>query len=244
MNFLALAQRVRQECDAAGTGPSTVSGQTGELKNIVDWTAEAYRQICQLNNGAWKFLESDFSVNTVIGQAAYLPTACTDTNLSAAIGSATVGSFKRWKLVDSDTADSTFRCYLQSLGLSDNRIIRSYGYGYYRDRFQLQTIPNAQPVEFAIRPRDNAILIGPAPDAVYVITGQYYRIPPALAANSDTPVLPDDYHMAIVWKAAIMYAGDQQDRGLYQHAQKMYRPLYNQLCINWLEGPRMGAPLA
>ena len=45
MNFLSLCQRLRSEARIPGTGPSSVTGQTGELAKIVEWITTAYEDI-------------------------------------------------------------------------------------------------------------------------------------------------------------------------------------------------------
>lgn len=42
MNFLQIAQRIRQEMGTGGLGPSTLLAQFGEDKQYTDWTREAY----------------------------------------------------------------------------------------------------------------------------------------------------------------------------------------------------------
>ena len=42
MNFLQIAQRIRQEMGTGGLGPSTLLAQFGEDKQYTDWRREAY----------------------------------------------------------------------------------------------------------------------------------------------------------------------------------------------------------
>ncbi len=48
MNFLSLCQRLRSEARIPGTGPSSVTGQTGELAKIVEWITTAYAVVGQV----------------------------------------------------------------------------------------------------------------------------------------------------------------------------------------------------
>lgn len=236
MTFIQLCQRVRQECGIAGTGPSTVIGQTGELKRVVDWTASAYREIC-LSRENWKFLRSSFSVNTVIGTETYAPTTCTDTDLSAAIGSTTVGDFGNW-LFD------TFRIYKLSAGIGTRVFFWPLGYQYFRDRYQLQPVANSAPVEFTTRPRDKAIIVGPKPNDVYVISGEYYRVAPDLLLDADTPLFPTRFHEVIVNLAKLKYGAFEEDGGVYSVSEAQTRKILAPLIADQIPRMELGPPLA
>jgi hypothetical protein len=235
MTFLQLCQRVRQECGIAGTGPTTVVGQTGELGRVVSWTATAYDLICAKHVN-WKFLRSSFSVNSVASQEAYLPTTCTDTEIAAAIGSATVGAFGSW-------IDDSFWIYKNSEGIATRREFYFYDYENFRYLYQIRPPNPGSPVYFTFRPRDNAILLGPKPDAVYVMAGEYYRIAPPLAADSDTPLFPARFHMAIVWLAQHLYAGYEEDGGVWTDSQTNFGQLYFPLMVDQLPRLLMARPL-
>lgn len=236
MNFLALCQRARQEMGISGTGPTAVTAQTGEMKRVVDWVAQAYTEICAKHTN-WKFLRSSFSVNTVAGTEAYLPTDCTDSVLAAAIGSATVGDFARW-------IDDTFRIYKQSEGAGTRQYFWPVPYSWFRDRYQLIVPSNNKPFQWSIRPRDNALLMGPKPDAVYVVEGDYYRVAPPLAADNDTPLFPTRFHLAVVWLATQKYAGYEEGGGVYAHATAEYKKLYGPLQTDQLPSIDLAPPLA
>lgn len=61
MNFLQLAQRVRQEAGLSGTGPASVASQSGEALRIVDWTSAAWAEIQGLQHGRWNWLWNSLS---------------------------------------------------------------------------------------------------------------------------------------------------------------------------------------
>ena len=70
MNFLEIAKRIRQECAIAGSGPTTIIGQSGEYLRVVDWMSAAYHDI-QAAHITWDFLRDDFSFATAAGTADY-----------------------------------------------------------------------------------------------------------------------------------------------------------------------------
>jgi len=236
MNFLQLCQMACQEMGIAGTGPTATTGQTGELKRVVDWVARAYREICG-KHANWKFLRSSFSVNTIIGQEAYLPTACTDSVLAQLIGHATVGKFGKWM-------PDTFRIYKLSEGAGTRQYIWPVDYEWFRDRYQLIVPSNNRPFQWSVRPRDYALLMGPKPNDVYVVEGDYYRVAPVLAADADEPIFQEQYHMSIVWRAVRYYALYEEDGGLYAGANQEYKSEYGLLMTDQLPAMELGAPLA
>lgn len=88
--FLQLAQKLRQETTDSGTGPSTVTGQTGELARFVSWIADAWQEI-QSEREDWLFARKSFTVNTVAADADYAFGECIDTVTLVAIA-----RFARW----------------------------------------------------------------------------------------------------------------------------------------------------
>ena len=234
--FLTLCKRARQEMGIPGSGPSTVTAQTGELKRVVDWVSTAYTDICSAHDN-WRFLRSRFTVNTVAGTQAYLPTDCTDTVLSAAITAAT---FNKWVTERFDT----FRQYLTASGSGTQQNLWFRDYGSFRFIWQLQSVTNGQPVEYTIRPNDDAILLGPTPSDIYTITGEYYRVAPALTQDAEAPLFQERHQLAIVWRAVRSYAGYESDSGLYAHADNEYKRLYGNLMKDELPKVTLGKPLA
>src|SRR5512143_216270 len=73
MNFLALAQRLRQEAGLSGSGPATVSGQAGQLRVVVDTLASAWRDLQRFRPN-WQWMWRQFSFSTAIAKRDYTPT--------------------------------------------------------------------------------------------------------------------------------------------------------------------------
>ena len=73
MNFLELCQRLRQEVGAAGNGPPSVTGQSGEYARMVGWVSAAWQEIQNERRWAFDWAQGGITLNT--SETAYpLPT--------------------------------------------------------------------------------------------------------------------------------------------------------------------------
>lgn len=204
MNRLQLAQRVRQEAGISGTGPVTTAGQTGEMGKIVDWVDSAYQDIQNLYE--WNFLRFDFSFPTIASTSTYTPTA------------AGLPELAKWK-------QNSLRIYLT---ISGEAIIYPQNWDYFRDVRLIGTISTGKPSEFSIKP-DKSIVFWQTPDAIYTVVGEYFKRAQTMTANTDEPNIPAQFHMAIVWKAVMYYAGDQGAAELYSVAERGYTNVLRKL---------------
>jgi len=238
MNALDLLKEVVRESGVSSLSvPSTVVGLAAgsEMADLFRYVNAANKEICGKHAMLWKFLRSSFTINTVSATAAYLPTAFTDTNLSASI---VLTGFADWM-------PGTFKMYLNSAGVAtEQRLYPSYNWDVFRDRWQLGTVTDAKPSTFAVRPNDNAIVFGAAPDAVYTVRGDYRRAAPALALDADTPLFPERFHRAIVCLAVKKYATFAELAGRYAAADAEYNGLMGDLERDQLPALTTGRPLA
>lgn len=208
MNFLQLCQRARQEAGISGTGPVSVSSQTGELGKIVDWVLTAYQDV-QNKHATWDFMRFDFTFQTIAATSTYLPSAV---NLA---------EHAKWEVND-------MRAYLASTGLSDEARIRYRPWRQFKAVRQIGVVSTGKPCEFSVRP-DKSAMFWPTPDAIYTISGEYWKRAQTMTANADEPLIPDEYHMIIVWGAVRYYAGDQGAAELYALADINYTKLMRAL---------------
>lgn len=236
MNFLTIAQRLRQECGVSGTGPTTVVGQVGELKRLVDWAASAHDDI-QGKYPNWRWLRSTFSVNTVAGTDAYAPTTCTDTRLSTGIT-----RFRRWWPFDRDGC-SNVKMFLSASGVGSERWLNFLEWEYFRSIYKIGTQNNGPPAHITIDPQNNLVL-GPKPDAVYVVSGEYQMGKQSLTADGDTPEMPSDFHMLVVYEAMKKFAGFDAASEVFQRGAGEGGAIWRQLEIEQLVKIRLGEPMA
>jgi len=234
MNYLELAVKARQECGASGTGPAAVTNQTGESKRIVDWAADAWTEI-QNRHENWKWMRSSFTFNTVLNDDTYAFGGCTDTKTSAAIA-----RFARWWW---ENLEYSFRIYLQSSGVATEGWLIPMDYEQFKRRYRFGTQNNGFPAHYTIDEDDN-ILLGPKPNGVYVVSGDYQRGALVLAANSDTPDMPARFHMLIVYEAMLKYAGYESAQEVWTRAMAHRGVLMRQLEGNQLPQMKLAEPLA
>lgn len=188
MDFLTLCQRTAREAGISGTGPALVTGQTGQLANVINWVNLAWKDIQNLPY-KWKFQWDEYSVVTIASNP-------------------TIG-------MDGETVDSyatdTFSCYLTATGTTDRQKIKYMGYQAFKKRYprELQSTADRPTVVTELPGGD--LKFYPTPDAVYTIEFEGYKKPQDLTAGTDVPVLPEKFHEIIIFKALI-------DHGRYEDA--------------------------
>jgi hypothetical protein len=224
MNYLQLSQRLRQECGIAGAGPISVVGQVGEAKRLVDYINTAWLEIQGLQD-QWGFMRTSFSFQTSANVGDYTP---------AAIGL----TDRRYWYTD------TLRAYLTSAGTDDEQWMVEWAYQVFRDTYRFGSQTPGRPMVFAVRPQDNALMLGSVPDAVYTITGEYQKTPSELVGNDDTPEIPTHLHMVIVYKAMEYYALFEAAGEVLAQARAGYSRLIAQLQREQLPQIGFGNPLA
>jgi hypothetical protein len=205
--FLELAQKLRQEVGAAGSGPAAVTGQTGEARRLVDWVRDAWVDI-QAKQVAWSFLWAQFEKAVTDAESDYL------------------------------VAEDANRVVPDTVRLNGQRLV-SLEYGDYSRR--IVTSPETVPQSFVILP-DRKLRILPASNGT--LTGDYYRTPQVLAANTDTPLAPAHLHEAIVAQAMIFYAAYEDAPEIYQDGSMRLRRWMTRLQNECLPSIELPGPLA
>ena len=239
MNYLAICQRLAREClgsvNAAGK-PTTVASQVGILQNLVEWAAEAYNDI-QDKHDNWRWLRSTWTVNTVADTEAYAYTAVTDSRLSA-----TISRFRRWWQYDED-GDYNLQIYLQSSGVGTERRLPFIDWASFRRLYKMGTQNSNQPAHFSIDPQDR-LVFGPKPNAVYVVSGEYQMSNQTLDDDADTPEMPADYHMLVVYKGMEKYGQNKVAVEIFNRGAREGTAMMRRLERNQLPGMAFAGPLA
>ena len=178
-----------------------------------------------------------FTVNTVASDDSYAATDCTDSRLSA-----TISRFAHWIPFD-DQGAANIKRYLTSGGVGGEGWMTFLPWSYFQAIYRIGTQNNGPIIHVTIDPQNN-LVIGPKPDAVYTVTGEYQMSALEFSADGDTPEFPSRFHDLVVYKAMEKY-------GLYHAAAEVIERgrvegnrLMRQLEADQRPETLLGAPLA
>jgi hypothetical protein len=221
-NFLQLCQRASREANIPGTGPTTVTGQTGELGQMVSWVATAYEDIQNFHSN-WAFLQESFSFLTEADKAEYTPLEAGITDLN------------EWYTSD-------FRIYE---AVPDEYYLVYEPWAIYRPSYQYGTLrtQTSKSRVITVKPNKN-LFLWPIPNGIYTVNGQYFMQPDIMTDDSDIPIFPSNFHLAIVWRALMFYGANLAANEAYSHGRAEYKKIMRKMEVNRIEKMRYGAPLA
>lgn len=233
MNYLQLCQEVAAESGTiSGSGqPASVLNQTGRLAHVVRWVRVSYRSI-QNAHADWLWLQATFHCDAIPNQQAH---SGSDLKLT---------SFSDFRCRKNGSEDR-FSIYDPSAGLNEEGSLRWMDW----DRFFItqmrgpRSIETGKPEIFTIGP-DGKLYLSPTPDKAYKLRGLYRKGIQALAANEDTPDMPERFHDVIV-EAALKRLNTFDEA--YDHMTLMQlRELkgFAELEHNQLPPIRLNGPLA
>ena len=225
MNLLQLTNQTRVECGVSGPTLSSVQNLTGESARILAWVQQAWIDV-QTSKEDWLFLRETFEFNTVAQQWEYTPANAGLTN------------FGNWKR-DSFRASSVNNLY------RDEQLLNYMDWTTYRNLYRYANMRNtlARPVVVSITPNKD-LAFGSTPDQIYTINGEYYTQPVSLSADTDIPGIPARFHMIIVYRAMMYYAGYESAPEVLSRGDFEYRRLYSRMEIDQLPTIVSGPPLA
>lgn len=225
MNLLQLVNQTRVECGVSGPALTTAQSQTGESGRIVAWVVQAWTDI-QTSKEDWLFMRKSFDFNTTANVWEY---SAADAGLT---------DFGNWKR-------DSFRASTYGQDFKDEQLLNYMEWTTFRNLYRYANMRNtkARPVVVSIMPNKD-LAFGSIPDNVYVIDGEYYTQPVVLSADADTPLLPARFHMAIVYRAMMYYAGYEAAPEVMTRGEFEYRRLYMRMEIDQLPTLISGPPLA
>jgi len=195
------------------------------MKRLIDWVAQAWVELAN-ERSDWEFMRKSVIFNTVanVGTYAVGPGLAID-----------LADFRRWKTY-------SFRQYLQSAGIPTEIILTQYlNYTQFRDFYELgsRRLTTGRPLYVCVAP-DRSVKFGFTPNDIYVTTAEYYRSAQVLAADTDTPIIPDEYHMLIVYRAARKYGYFEVASEQIEIAGREAADLHNNLMLDYGPTIEMG----
>ena len=213
MTFLELCQTVRLEVGVSGTGPSTVVGQEGQLKSIIDYVAEADHQVQGLWKD-WNFLWTQYSSTLSTGTSAPALTKPTD-----------LGT---WDM----------RSFFLDYTSDDHTNLTPLAYTDYRSSQRQGTQTNSTPSNVIVQP-DESIIVYPNQDKSYTITADYWKTPTRMSANTDSSSIPSQYHRIIVSRAKTMWAEREEAPEILLASSAEYSDILDKLEAQSLPDQRL-----
>lgn len=226
MNFLQLVQRLASESGAGS--PSTVVGQTGNNLRLVNWTNAAWMDI-QSAHQDWNWLRTSLTpFATVAGQTTYSPTAAP----------MSLTDFGMW---DRDS----FRVYETAAGIGSETFLTYRPYDIWRNTYLIGALRSttSRPDTVTVTP-DNSLGFGPITAAGYSIVGDYFKLPSEMAADATTPILPVQYHMAIVYRAMMFYGAFYSATEVFQRGEAEFNKMMLRMTADRMPDILMGGALA
>lgn len=220
MNLLELVNAAERESNTVSQSQrlTTVVGASGRQEKIVQWVIQAWQDI-QNERRDWTFLRSQFSAPLTIDQAGY---TAAELNIT---------DFSSW---GRDLMNETpFSIYDTTIGRGDETPLKLIPYRDWLRMFDIGAPDSMRPLYVAIG-YDNKLYFGNPPDKAYTARGWCRKAIQTLAADTDEPVITEDYHMAIVWRALMLLQQSDEAPDAYAAALANYRPYFNRMIREFL----------
>jgi len=122
---------------------------------------------------------------------------------------------------------STFKYYKKSEGANWKTPLQYLPYDQFQEK-AADYSDSSDPVYVTTTPK-KSLRIWPAPDDDFILVADSFLKPQSMAVNGDIPILPENFHMMIVWKALIDYAGFEESSAIFKFAAIRYDAFYEQL---------------
>lgn len=245
MNYLQLTNRLIGECGSGlGTLATLVSPAAGEATRMIDWVADAWNEI-QIEQYSWDWARPQITFTTTNQLQRYTPAAIFAAGLNEVTGAPLTGlTLQQW-------TKKSFRGWRTSIGYPDEQIINFMDWDDFRNIYYYATQHTnyARPVIVSVAP-DKSLWFGPIPDQAtgpgdsYTIACECWLAPQVLAVDADTPLMPPQYHMAIVYRAMMAYAGYESAPEVFARGKSLYDEMMNKLYVDQLPVMVSGPPLA
>lgn len=119
--------------------------------------------------------------------------------------------------------------YLTATGLSDESRLQQIPFYIWKEKYGRGVQTTSKPTEWSID-NLNRFCLGKFPDGPYTIKGEYRKGRQTLALSADTPEMPDQFHMSIVWLATVMLTEqDEASADTLTRAEGKFDELISQL---------------
>jgi hypothetical protein len=211
VNYLQLCQDfVSEHGIGGGTGPNAVTAQVGELRNVCRWIADAALDTDNLWLD-WKYLWRRYTATLAAGQ-------------SIAPEPADSVRVRLWDI---------HKMQIRQAGGSWSGLTY-YPRNAFESLYGLSNTYPGMPAAFTILP-NNSVQFQCVADQDYELAGEFWRSPVRLAANTDCPLIPREYHRVIMARAAIYYGNREDAPEIISGAEAEYLSIKDKLEADQLE---------
>tara|TARA_Y100001951_G_scaffold47846_1_gene37756 strand:+ start:70 stop:819 length:750 start_codon:yes stop_codon:yes gene_type:complete len=219
--FLVLCQDMARDVGIPGTGPSTTTttSLSEEETSVVRYVNQADQDI-QSRWFDWNFLWSEADITAISG------TSTLSSGNTGFPGTSTIGPLGHWKL-DSIVWDKTSESY---------QILEYQEWNSYREMYKYGSIDSDVPEVFSVKPNGNLDLY-PTPNAATTVSAEYWRTPVVMStildgettADSNTSAIPSRFHKAIIARAKMYYAENEDAPEIMSGSVAEFEDLLNSL---------------
>lgn len=228
MDYLELVNRLKLESGRSGGDIASVATATGSDLRLVRWVSTAYEKI-QRETSDWLWMRKTVLAAITASQMDQNPAV---DMLVQPANTDPVADFRGFKTPNDDYMPTA----LDPASPAAEWPLRWLPYDLFRQRFMVSTHAAGPPQYWAVSP-GGKMLLGPTPDKVYHVRFDYQTPVVTLAADGDTPAMPADYHMVIVWGALKSVAAFDNAPEVYTRAQSEYDDLFSDLWVD--QGPKI-----
>lgn len=241
-NFLQLCKEVCSEAGLAGgeAAISTTINQTGQVGRIVKYVRQAWVEIQGIHqniNLYWLWMRSSFEILTVAGQSKY---AYNDAAVEDTITETNITRFRNWMIQDHCDRPKLYRA---NSSVGTQTWLSFIDWADFQSLYRIGEERRGQPMHISVNPQ-NKLVLGPTPDAVYVVTGDYMKGVQRLLQDTDTPDLPRDFEDIIIFKALIKYGLQKNAAEMITMGEDSYATYLGMLEGDQLAEIPIGCPLA
>lgn len=232
MNFLELCKETARIAGTIAGMPSftDVAGATGRVAKLTGGVNDAWVNI-QNSRTDWLWQRRFFDEALIADKSSY---TAVNLNLTR------VG---QW--MPDRVGFNTFSIYDPAIGKADEGDICYVSHDAWRQMYGKGVHDANRPCHWSIDPATRALLVGPTPDKIYNISGEYRASAQQLAVNADIPEMPVDYHRVIIAEAIrLLSKSDEAYQAMLAEDQEFMR-LHNGLVFDQTLYIEMGdGPLA
>ena len=129
----------------------------------------------------------------------------------------------------------------ETVRIGSNRL-RVIEWSMFRERFRDDS--NGDKPAVITRLPNGTLRLDTTPATADTLMFEYFRTPQELTANGDTPRMPEEYHLLIVYRAMLAYALYENAPEVAQAARIGEQQILPQMMLRELPQMKLGGPLA